>query len=85
MNKQKPADELVESMDYDCVKEPEICIRCNAEIKDIVWLEFDQRTSSYTDQEIPDEFNQGAFPFGRDCAKKELSPQPDPSPFLSPS
>ncbi len=54
------------------MNEIEFCTRCNATLENVVWLEFDQRTNTYTNQEIPDEFNQGAFPFGKDCAKKEL-------------
>jgi hypothetical protein len=56
------------------------CERCKAKLAEhrngeynIVWLVLDQRTGTYTDKEIPDEFSQGAFPFGRDCAKVVLA------------
>lgn len=52
------------------------CERCGAKLSEhrngeynIVWLIYDQRTGTYTDKQIPDEFSQGAFPFGKDCAK----------------
>lgn len=50
------------------------CEECGArlDIRKAVWLTFDQRTGNYTDQDVPDEYSQGAFPFGRDCAKKLL-------------
>jgi hypothetical protein len=65
------------------------CERCKAKLAEhrngeynIVWLVFDQRTGTYTDKEVPDEFSQGAFPFGRDCAKVVLveheASQPSP-------
>jgi hypothetical protein len=51
------------------------CIRCEAKLADskIVWLEFDQRTGTYTDKPVPAEFSQGGFPFGKDCAKVEIA------------
>ncbi len=52
-----------------------ICERCGRPLEPdrIVWLELDQRTGKYTDVEVPEEFSQGAFAFGVDCAKAELS------------
>lgn len=56
------------------------CTRCDAKLAEhrngqynIVWLEYDLRTGTYTDKEVPAEFSQGAFPFGKDCAKVVLS------------
>lgn len=47
------------------------CERCGAKLaKDkIVWLELDQRTNTYTSEPVPQEFSQGGFAFGKDCAK----------------
>lgn len=37
------------------------------------WLEFDQRTQTYHDnQDVPPMHSQGWFPFGLHCAKKKL-------------
>jgi hypothetical protein len=46
------------------------CEKCKAplNIKKAVWLSLDQRSGKYTDQDIPEEFNQGALPFGKVCA-----------------
>jgi hypothetical protein len=51
------------------------CQRCNKKLnpKKIVWLEYDQRTGTYTDQGVPAEFSQGGFEFGSDCAKVEIA------------
>jgi len=56
------------------------CERCGAKLKthkggeyNIIWLEYDQRTGTYTNKEVPAEFSQGGFPFGKDCAKIVLS------------
>ena len=51
------------------------CERCSAKLNldKIWWLEYDQRTGTYTDKEVPAEFSQGGFPFGKDCAKKALA------------
>lgn len=56
------------------------CERCKKKLAEyrggeynIVWLEYDQRTSTYTDKEVPAEFSQGGFPFGKDCAKVVLA------------
>ena len=54
------------------------CKRCGAKLRvqrgeyNIVWLEYDIRTGTYTDGEVPSEFSQGGFPFGKDCAKAAL-------------
>lgn len=37
-----------------------------------VWLEYDRRTCTYTDQGIPEQHSQGGFPFGRACARQAL-------------
>lgn len=37
-----------------------------------VWLELDQRTYTYTKRDVPIEFSQGGFTFGKTCAKKLL-------------
>lgn len=49
------------------------CERCGArlDVRKSVWLVLDQRTGTYTDQDVPDEFSQGAFVFGKDCAETE--------------
>ena len=51
------------------------CERCGAKLAGdkIWWLELDQRTGTYTDQEVPAEFSQGGFAFGKDCAKIMLA------------
>jgi hypothetical protein len=56
------------------------CERCGAKLAEhrngeynIVWLELDQRTGTYTDKGVPAEFSQGGFPFGKDCAKVVLA------------
>lgn len=37
----------------------------------LVFLELDQRINEYHDfGNIPEDYNQGGFPFGRSCAKK---------------
>lgn len=50
------------------------CECCQKIIKEsIVWLELDQRTNSFHNfGNIPEEFNQGGFPFGKYCAKKMI-------------
>lgn len=52
----------------------DFCERCGKELDPvkIVWLELDQRTNTFTDQEVPEDFSQGGFSFGPDCAKKVL-------------
>ncbi len=57
------------------MEEKIFCEHCGAELKpgSVVWLTFDQRNGRYTDQPIPEEFSQGGFPFGKDCAKTILS------------
>ena len=66
------------------------CERCNAKLAEIrngeyniVWLELDQRTGTYTNQEVPTEFSQGGFPFGKDCAKIMLAEHEAAQPALA--
>ena len=49
------------------------CTRCDKKLnpKKIVWLEYDQRTGTYTNEDVPAEFSQGGFAFGADCAEVE--------------
>lgn len=63
------------------------CERCGRPLESdrIVWLELDQRTGKYTDAEVPEEFSQGAFAFGVDCAKAELSGYEEDQPLPSPA
>ncbi len=51
------------------------CERCKAKLnpEKAVWLELDQRTGTYTDQPVPEEYSQGGFPFGADCARFALA------------
>ena len=51
------------------------CERCKAKLNPdkAVWLELDQRTGTYTDQPVPEEYSQGGFPFGADCARFALA------------
>jgi hypothetical protein len=51
------------------------CERCGEELHPdrLVWLEFDQRTSTYTNQDVPEKYSQGGFTFGAACAKRELA------------
>lgn len=49
------------------------CERCGAAVTDPVWLTLDWRTNTFTDEDIPDAFSQGAFAFGKDCAKQALA------------
>ena len=47
------------------------CERYGEPLKEPVWLELDWRDNSYhVAGEVPEQFSQGAFPFGPDCAKK---------------
>lgn len=55
----------------------EYCENCGRELnpKDITELELDKRDNTYhlpEANEIPEEFSQGVFSFGKDCAKKLL-------------
>jgi hypothetical protein len=52
---------------------PGYCTRCGKKLNPTktVWLGYDQRTSTYTDEAIPAEFDQGGFEFGKDCAEIE--------------
>jgi hypothetical protein len=49
------------------------CERCGEFLHPdrITWLEYDQRTSTYTDEEVPEKYSQGGFPFGARCAIQE--------------
>jgi hypothetical protein len=49
------------------------CERCHAKVKfsSIVWLEYDIRTGTYTDLFVPEQYSQGGFVFGADCAEVE--------------
>ena len=51
------------------------CERCKSKLNPdkAVWLELDQRTGTYTDQPVPEEYSQGGFPFGADCARFALT------------
>lgn len=52
------------------------CEKCGALLnpKSIVWLTLNNYSGTYTNAEtVPDEYNQGAFPFGKDCAKQALA------------
>jgi len=55
------------------------CERCKAKLKDdnIFWLELDQRTFTYTNEAVPEEFSQGGFSFGKDCAQVMLAEHAD--------
>lgn len=50
------------------------CERCGKKhLGEVVYLELDQRTGRYyLLGYVPDGYSQGAFPFGRRCAVKEL-------------
>jgi hypothetical protein len=56
-------------------KQFDFCERCGAKLAGDKnwWLELDHRTGTYTDQEVPAEFSQGSFAFGKDCAKIMLA------------
>lgn len=51
------------------------CERCHAKLAEdkIWWLELDQRTGTYSLEAVPEEFSQGGFAFGADCAKIMLA------------
>ena len=51
------------------------CERCGAKLAGdkIWWLEYDQRTGTYSLEAVPEEFSQGGFSFGKDCAKIMLT------------
>jgi hypothetical protein len=53
----------------------EFCTRCDRPLNpgQEAWLEFDQRTQTYTKREVPEEESQGVFAFGEDCARRELA------------
>lgn len=49
-----------------------VCTRCGQPLarRGVVWLELDQRTGRYLRPGLVEpEHSQGAFPFGRDCAR----------------
>lgn len=52
--------------------ERERCTNCGKPLgRRIVWLELDQRDGTYHwSRDVPDEFSQGWFPFGLDCAAR---------------
>lgn len=53
----------------------EACGRVLDESK-AVWLELDLRDNSWhreEDHEVPSEFSQGCFPFGRDCFRRKMN------------
>jgi hypothetical protein len=51
----------------------ETCTCCGRELNadKMVTLGLDQRINLYHSGNIPEEFDQGGFPFGAACAKKE--------------
>lgn len=51
---------------------PGHCLLCAKKLDPakMVWLALDTRTNTYTDEEIPPEFDQGGFEFGHDCAAR---------------
>lgn len=54
----------------------EYCMCCGRELNEAksVWLEFDQRNSTYHNfGDIPEQHNQGGFAFGPGCAKRKIS------------
>lgn len=56
----------------------EHCFKCGKKLNpvDIVWLEFDNHDNTWHDplkHEVTAEHSQGAFPFGRACAKTILN------------
>ena len=59
--------------------EVEVCIRCSAELTNPVWLVLRTSTSTYHSIEeaevagwLDTDDDQGCFPFGSDCATKEI-------------
>lgn len=54
-------------------QEIEVCENCGAELNPerVIWLELDNRTNTFTSLEIPAEYSQGYFPFGKTCARQE--------------
>jgi len=58
-------------------EEIEYCENCGRELnpKKIKWLELDTRTNTFTDDELPEQYSQGGFPFGIACAKRVLAGQ----------
>jgi hypothetical protein len=51
------------------------CERCHAKLafESIWWLELDQRNGTYSLEAVPEEFSQGGFAFGKDCARIMLA------------
>jgi hypothetical protein len=54
---------------------PQKCERCGAKLneKAIVWLELSQSDGLYYDEIPQGHKSQGAFPFGKDCAREQLN------------
>lgn len=51
------------------------CTRCERKLNpnNIAMLELDQRTNTYHDfDDVPPEYSQGWFPFGVNCAAREI-------------
>lgn len=57
--------------------EKQFCTRCNKELnpKNIVWLELSNTDGRYYNTIPTGHRSQGCFPFGPDCAPKELKQQ----------
>lgn len=55
------------------------CTRCEEFLHPAreVWLSYDQRTGTYTDQDIPPEHDQGGFVFGKACSLRALAEHRD--------
>jgi hypothetical protein len=51
------------------------CTRCGKRLdpKKTVWLNKDIFKDGYTDQPLPEERDQGGFPFGPACARAEIA------------
>jgi len=62
------------------------CTKCGKELDEnkIIWLTLSSKTGKYyieiTGMEVPEKENQGAFPFGKDCAKQEANLYRQPVP-----
>lgn len=55
---------------------PDRCERCGEVLKTerIVWLELDQRNNTYhVFNDVPEDWSQGWFAFGRACAKRQIA------------
>jgi hypothetical protein len=52
------------------------CTCCDRELRDskIVWLNYDRRDGTYHNfGDIPEEHDQGGFPFGPGCARRKIN------------